>query len=601
MTETMSSPERIMAALQLQEPDRLPVIPVLMTRAIKELKGATAVDAHRNPEIMAAAKLKSLGKYGGDAVICGTDLFVEVETLGATLDYLPTAQPSLIEHPIKRIEELEGLTFQPATGRAFNVAKEIAIVAEALSGAKIIGVVCGGPLTVANLLVGSTTFIHLMENDEPFTIELLRVATDAIKAYISILLEAGAMAVNMLDPFASSDVVSPAYFEKYAFPYQKEIMAHIGANGGAPLAHICTHTEPIWPLMAELGAIGLHGDFWPGMHKAKRAIGGKVALFGSVNPFTTLIDGTPEDVRRESLALATRVGYNGGFVLAAGCDTDWNTPDANIHAMVQTAMEVTYPLDIQKYAKELADGNSLPGEQEYAQKQKSKLIPVSEVTTAEEKILAGLRDAVIDYDGARCRMLAQEGLALGMAATELIFDGLSVGMRICGDMYERNERFVVDMLKCSKAMDKALDILVPLIKGEATNAQAVSTKIVLGLVRGNTQDIGKNLVSLMLTANGFEVIDLGKNVKPETFVETAEREGAHIIGMSVMTNSSITYVEQTLAVLEVRGLRHKVGLMFGGASANQKIGADLGIFYGADANEAVAYVKEWQHQHRNEE
>jgi methylmalonyl-CoA mutase cobalamin-binding domain/chain len=412
------------------------------------------------------------------------------------------------------------------------------------------------------------------------------------------LLEAGAMAINMLDPFASSDVVSPEYYEKYAFPYQKEIMAHIGAGGGAPLAHICTHTEPIWPLMADLGAIGLHGDFWPGMHKAKRAVGGKIALFGSINPFTTLIDGTPEDVRRESLALATRVGYNGGFVLAAGCDTDWNTPDENFHAMVQTAMEVTYPMDINKYRDEL-NGAFVPGEEEYAAKQRSKLIPAADITTPEERILFGLRDAVLDYDGERCRELASKGLEMGVPATRLIFDGLSIGMRICGDMYERNERFVVDMLKCSRAMDSALDILVPLIKEGATDANGSSVKVVLGLVRGNTQDIGKNLVSLMLSANGFEVVDLGKNVKPEKFVETAVNEKADIIGMSVMTNSSVAYVEKTLEALEAQGLRDKVGIMFGGASANQKIADNLGIFYGADANEAVAYAQEWQKQHLN--
>jgi methanogenic corrinoid protein MtbC1 len=331
------------------------------------------------------------------------------------------------------------------------------------------------------------------------------------------------------------------------------------------------------------------------MHKAKQAVGDKIALFGSVNPFTTLIDGSPEDVRKEALALATRVGYNGGFVLAAGCDTDWNVPDENFHAMVQAAMDVTYPLDPEKFAAEL-EGVFLPGEKEYAHRQASKLIPVSKVTTPEEKLLQDLSDAVLTYDGDRCRELAEKGLEMGMSAKQLIFDGLSVGMRISGDKYERNELFVVDMLKSSKAMDKALEILVPLIRKDV--AETSGAKIVLGLVRGNTQDIGKNLVSLMLTANGYDVIDLGKNVKPETFVETAEKEGADIIAMSVMTNSSVTYVRKTLEALESHGVRNKYGLMFGGAGANKKIGEELGIFYGADANDAVTYVKEWQ-QHLN--
>jgi methylmalonyl-CoA mutase cobalamin-binding domain/chain len=150
------------------------------------------------------------------------------------------------------------------------------------------------------------------------------------------------------------------------------------------------------------------------------------------------------------------------------------------------------------------------------------------------------------------------------------------------------------MLKSSKAMDKAFEVLVPLIKQDT--AESAGVKIVLGLVRGNTQDIGKNLVSLMLTANGYDVVDLGKNVKPEEFFEAAEKEDADIIAMSVMTNSSISYVEKTLDALRAAGVRDKCGIMFGGASANAKLGEGLGIFYGADANDAVAYVKEWQAQ-----
>ncbi len=199
MTSPMSSPERIVTCLQLKEPDRLPVIPVLMTRAIRELDGVLASDAQHKPELMAAAKLKALAKYGGDAVVCGTDLFVEAEALGARLDYLPKAQPSLVEHPVQHREQVEALKFRPEVGRALNVAQEIRLVKEALNGSKIIAAVIAGPLSLAALLVGSSTFLRLMEEDEAFALALLGVATDAIQAYTTLLLEAGAITPAQLE------------------------------------------------------------------------------------------------------------------------------------------------------------------------------------------------------------------------------------------------------------------------------------------------------------------------------------------------------------------------------------------------------------------
>jgi methylmalonyl-CoA mutase cobalamin-binding domain/chain len=116
--------------------------------------------------------------------------------------------------------------------------------------------------------------------------------------------------------------------------------------------------------------------------------------------------------------------------------------------------------------------------------------------------------------------------------------------------------------------------------------------VVVGLVRGNTQDIGKNLVCLMLKANGFKVIDLGKNVKPEEFIETAEKNNAIAIGMSVMTNSSTVYVEKVVEMLKQQGKADKYLLMTGGAAANKGIANNFGIRYGQDANAAVDLVRE---------
>ena len=344
--ETMSSLERVVAAVQLKQPDRVPVIPVLMTRAVKEI-GARVDDALRDPELMAKAKIAAWEKYGGDAVVCGTDLFVEVEALGVQLDYLPYAQPVLVEHLIKEKNDIEWIpALDPSKGRIPNVAKEISLVKERFDNELVVAVVIAGPLTAADLLRCPTELLMDMEEDPEYVHRLLRLTTDAINRYVDVLAGAGAHAINMLDPFASSDVISPERYREFGFPYHKEVMEHIKGTGAVPLIHICTYTQPIWEDMANTGAFGIHGDFQSDMVLAKEAVGGRIALFGNVSPFKTMIDGTPEDVIAEAEHLIKTVGRNGGFILAPGCDLDYNVPDANIKALVETAKRYTYPLEV---------------------------------------------------------------------------------------------------------------------------------------------------------------------------------------------------------------------------------------------------------------
>jgi methylmalonyl-CoA mutase cobalamin-binding domain/chain len=197
----------------------------------------------------------------------------------------------------------------------------------------------------------------------------------------------------------------------------------------------------------------------------------------------------------------------------------------------------------------------------------------------------------MDYDGEKAIEWTQKGIDRGMSAQDIVFDGLSLGMKIVGDMYERNERFVTDMLKAAKTMDKAMPLLTPLLESSGSGEGPTGT-VVVGLVRGNTQDIGKNLVCLMLKANGYKVIDLGKNVKPEQFIATAEENNAVAIGMSVMTNSSAVYVQKVVDTLTEQGKRDRFLLMSGGAAINRVNAEQMGTKYGSDANAAVSMVKD---------
>lgn len=606
-TRKMSSRERMFAAVTMSElPDQVPVVPLLMVRGIRE--GGITVDAAlRDGEASAHAKAKAEKKFGGDVVIAGTDLFTPVECVeGCELDYLPHAQPSLVKHPTPTKEEFyryrdkymkEG--FKPSP-RVVEIQKEIeTFVKLDYKNTHVIPTPVGGPITTAQLMAGSSNFLNYINDDPGYADEITELALDVVMNVCRLMFEAGADVCNILDPFCSSDIMPPELYRKHGLPYQQRLFAYIKELGGIGFTHTCTFTQPIWRDIANNGCFNFNGDMYPGMDHAKRAIGGQISLMGTLSPYSTLMHGSTTEVANEVKKLAAEVGYNGGFVLMPGCDIDWTVPDENLRAMIDTCAAIKYPMDIQS----LGDLSNvyIPGHPKHPGKRSSTAAGDAQVVeakfhsaerTPEEQVYDKLVEAIMDYDADKAVDWTKIGLERGLTAQQIVFDGLSLGMKIVGDMYERNERFVTDMLKAAKTMDAAMPILTPLLEASGGDSGPTGT-VIVGLVRGNTQDIGKNLVCLMLKANGFKVIDLGKNVKPEQFVEAAEKNNAVAIGMSVMTNSSTVYVEKTVELLKERGEDNKYMLMFGGAAANKGLGQKIGINYGMDANEAVTLVSNY--------
>lgn len=606
LSKKMTSRERVFTAIMMSGlPDQLPVVPLMMTRAIRE-GGITVDHALRDGEASAHAKIKALQKFGGDTLIPGTDLFTPVECVeGCELDYLPHAQPSLVKHPTPTKEAFyrfrdkymkEG--FKPSE-RVLQIQKEArTMIKLGYKDTHAIPTPVGGPTTTAQLMTGSSVFLQALEEDPDYADEVSELALDIVKNVSRMMFEAGIDAVNILEPFSSCDVLPPEVYRKHALPYQKRVFDYFKEIGAPGFLHICTYTQPIWGDIATSGCANFNGDMYPGMDHAKRAIGGGLSLMGALSPFSTLVHGSPNDVANEVKKLAAEVGYNGGLIVMPGCDIDWNVPGENLKAMIDTCASIKYPMDIAALGDlsnvYLSGHPNHPGKRSSSAQSDTRVVNAEnheKPKTRKEEVNAKLVEAMMEYDGDKAIEWTKQGLELGMTAQEIVFGGLSLGMKVVGDMYERNERFVTDMLKAAKTMDKVMPILTPLLDATG-NADGGAGTVVMGLVRGNTQDIGKNLVCLMLKANGFKVVDLGKNVKPEEFIEAAERNGAMAIGMSVMTNSSTVYVGKVVELLTAQGKRDKYLLMTGGAAANKKLAAQFGIKYGQDANAAVDLLRE---------
>lgn len=208
---------------------------------------------------------------------------------------------------------------------------------------------------------------------------------------------------------------------------------------------------------------------------------------------------------------------------------------------------------------------------------------------AESVLFQQLSDAVVDMDEEKVVAVAKTVIEQGVDAYEAIDKGLSSGMERAGQLFEEEEYFIPELLLCSDAMYAGLDMLKPYLKTDAT---AEKHKIVIGVVEGDTHDIGKNLVKIMLETAGYEMIDLGRDIRPETFVAKAKETGAAIIALSTLMTTTMDGMAEVIHILRRENIRDDFKVMIGGGPISQafadKIGADS---YAVNAADAVRLAK----------
>jgi 5-methyltetrahydrofolate--homocysteine methyltransferase len=205
--------------------------------------------------------------------------------------------------------------------------------------------------------------------------------------------------------------------------------------------------------------------------------------------------------------------------------------------------------------------------------------------------LAQLKEAVIAGDMSRTRSLTEEALAAGMEPAAILNDALIAGMDKVGELFKVNEIYVPEVLLAAKSMQKAMEALKPRLVDSGVQPRG---RVVVGTVRGDLHDIGKNLVAMMLEGAGFEIIDLGNDVPAEEFVEAAVEHDAGVIGMSALLTTTMHVMKETVDLLGEKGLGDKVKTMIGGAPVTSSFAKEIGAAgYGDDAASAVDLAKEF--------
>lgn len=330
--------ERILAVLEGKTPDYVPLFPKISYASSQFVSGMSVLDYMTDYHAMAEALLTSAERFAYDAVGITTDIANEGMALGSRYERSKDAPSRLVEHLLESVEEYEKIPMPDPY--EVEPCRTILRAAEELrrqAGDKLfITAWCNGPLNVATQLMPMDELLCSMIADPENLHEVLRQCTAFTCRYAQALVEAGADAVSFGHATASCTVISPASYQEFALPYEKQIVDAIHQAGGAAITHICGNVIPIAELIRQNGSEIIDCDHMCDLSAMLESTGRVIR--GNLDP-ALLANGTPEEVYDAACAALREAKSSGRFILGSGCEVNLGTPAENMQAMAAARMD----------------------------------------------------------------------------------------------------------------------------------------------------------------------------------------------------------------------------------------------------------------------
>lgn len=210
---------------------------------------------------------------------------------------------------------------------------------------------------------------------------------------------------------------------------------------------------------------------------------------------------------------------------------------------------------------------------------------------SENNILTKLQEAIIELQIDEIAQLSKDALDAGISAYDAIVKGMAKGMEVVGQKYEDGEYYLAELIMAGETMKEGMTVLEPYLKGDELSSAG---KCIVGTVKGDLHDIGKNVFVSLLKAENYEVIDLGTDITPEAFLEAYEEHKPNLIAMSALLTTTMDEMQKVVQMLVDAGVRDKVKIIIGGAPITkeyaEKIGADAAAM---DAVHGVRIIRSW--------
>ena len=590
----MTSRERVLAALRREPVDRTPVAnpTSVATVELMDLVDAYFPEANRDPELMARLAATGHTELGFDSIMPVFSIIQESSALGCKMqweqkDNWPTVRmrEPIWEQP-EDINIPDGFLDHQDTRCVLDAIKilrrefgdEVAIIGKTM-----------GPWTLGYHCFGVEPFLLMSYDDEAKT----KDALDRMKE-ISVLfgvaqIEAGADALTFPD-HATGDLVSGDYYYRYLKDLHIEMVERIPV----PLIlHICGRTVDRMGFIADTGMAAFHYDSKNKPQESMEAVHGGIALVGNVNNPETLFSRdrpkcgsrswpTSKPVCRWSPRSAQSPSRPPSRTCSRSprpCGTGTPSVPRRLegrrrrHGGTVRHRQRDHPVR----------DRGLPGTAGGDEPQHRALQPGPPSH-------AGHRRSLIEGEHHDVDRLTQHALDEGIEALEVMDDGLIAGMGIVGIKFRENFIFVPEVLACARAMKAGMRYIEPILS--ASGVKPVGT-VIMGTVKGDLHDIGKNLCIMMLRGSGFVVVDLGVDTSPDEFIDAVEEHEAKVLGMSALLTTTMPNMGRTIEAFIDEDLRDEVQIMVGGAPVTQEFADDMGADgYGKDALACVALAKQ---------
>jgi uroporphyrinogen decarboxylase len=340
--DSLSGKERVLRAMSFQEVDRVPVIPVTHTCSAK-LVGLTLSEAMADPKKFVESQVKCLEQFGYDGVwgLVATEV---AEALGSEIEVQEDDIPGVGDGVLTDstdISKLPAPDFENSVwmNRKLEV---LELLRQEVGDREIIIAPAIAPLRAAATLRGMTNFMLDMIEEPDFVKELMDVCTEHCHTAALMLANSGADMLFYPIPLASKNLISRDTFEEFVYPYLKRFLGGLREEGIQTLVHPCGDWDDRYDLLGDLGADMLQITSLVDMGSVRDDFGDQVTLLGQVDCLNTLFDGSPEEVKAESIANIKAAGEGGGFILSSDCSLPRDTPPANIHAMVDAVRELAH-------------------------------------------------------------------------------------------------------------------------------------------------------------------------------------------------------------------------------------------------------------------
>lgn len=580
----MNSLALMQKVLSMEIGDRIPFCPAIYEHK-GFLIGKTPSEICRSSDLLVEGLLAEYERYRPDFLTVGIDVYnVEAEALGCKIVYFDDSPdvPGVEDYPIKQLSDIDNLRIPDPTtdGRMPLYLKAAKQLHDQLGHEiKIRGAITG-PFSLASELIGAENFIVLTMQNPQYTVKLMeftaRVAAEFGKAFINLGIDP-----IIFDSRAMPPLCSPQIFnEVVSKVYKRILMPELKKSGAQQIPLIIGgDTTPILDAIIDTDTTQILCDFEGDIELfKKRALENRLPMRVNVDP-RLLHLGPIDRIQDFTMNILNKCWDHPGFILGTGVAA-YDCPPENIDA-VRECLDKDYK-------------NWTPKRPLFKQqKQETEAIVVEEEPGYPddlEPVLRELAECIEEGEEEDVVELVEEALDEGIAPSDIVNRGMIPAMDVIGYRFAQKQLFVPEMLIGARAMSAGLKILRPLIA--KTGAKPVG-RVLLGTVKGDIHDIGKNLVGMMLEGAGFEIVDLGVNVPVERFIEKLKEEDIHILGMSALLTTTMNYMGRVIEGLKEAGMRDSVKVLIGGAPINErfcdKIEAD---YYAESAAEGVIVAKQ---------